>query len=172
MKILLAVALLALLAVDAQAETCRSTRGPAPGNGAFWSWRLIDGKRCWYIGKPNKPKNQLHWSAPRRVARPITRRPKQQEAAAVPLLAPLKPEEMPPAPASDALLATTCCWPEIAIEKPPPPPLPLPKPPQLRPMSGQLVAWLVTLTIIIVVGATMILPTLTRRFSHERTYRW
>ena len=149
MKILLVMALLALLAVDAQAETCRSTRGPAPGNGAFWSWRLIDGKRCWYIGKPNKPKNQLHWSAPRRVARPITRRPKQEAAA--PLLAPLKPEEMPPAPASMHCSRRRAARPEMTIEKPPP--LPLPKPPQLRPMSGQLVAWLVTLAIIIVVGA-------------------
>jgi hypothetical protein len=28
---------------------------------AYWSWRIIDGKRCWYPGRPGMSKANLHW---------------------------------------------------------------------------------------------------------------
>ena len=28
-----------------------------------WSWREIDGKRCWYKGMPGMDKKQLRWAA-------------------------------------------------------------------------------------------------------------
>lgn len=31
---------------------------------AYWSWREIDGRKCWYRGARNKPKSELRWSAP------------------------------------------------------------------------------------------------------------
>jgi hypothetical protein len=29
----------------------------------YWSWRLIDGRKCWYEGKPMLSKSLLEWSA-------------------------------------------------------------------------------------------------------------
>ena len=30
---------------------------------AYWSWRLIDGRKCWYEGKPMLSKSSLEWPA-------------------------------------------------------------------------------------------------------------
>ena len=30
---------------------------------AYWSWRLIDGRKCWYEGKPMLSKSALEWAA-------------------------------------------------------------------------------------------------------------
>ena len=30
---------------------------------AYWSWRLIDGRKCWYAGKTMISKSQLQWPA-------------------------------------------------------------------------------------------------------------
>lgn len=30
----------------------------APGQ---WSWRTIDGRKCWYPGKPGLPRERLRW---------------------------------------------------------------------------------------------------------------
>ena len=29
----------------------------------YWSWRLIDGRKCWYAGKTMISKSQLQWPA-------------------------------------------------------------------------------------------------------------
>src|SRR5258708_8920583 len=29
----------------------------------YWSWRLIDGRKCWYEGKPMLSKSLLEWPA-------------------------------------------------------------------------------------------------------------
>src|SRR5262245_14413503 len=46
--------------VAAQARQC-STERP-PNVRTYWSYRLIDGRKCWYEGKPMLPKSLLHWS--------------------------------------------------------------------------------------------------------------
>jgi hypothetical protein len=33
----------------------------------YWSWRLIDGRKCWYEGKPMLSKSSLEWPAPAAV---------------------------------------------------------------------------------------------------------
>ena len=33
---------------------------PSKRNG-YWSWRIIDGKRCWYLGRPGMSKAKLQW---------------------------------------------------------------------------------------------------------------
>ena len=33
----------------------------SPGSGAYWAWRLIDGRKCWYEGKPGMSKDNLRW---------------------------------------------------------------------------------------------------------------
>ena len=61
---------------DASVTQCQSEKGA----GYPWSWREIDGKRCWYKGTPGMDKKQLHWtstkgpssSAARRRARSVT----------------------------------------------------------------------------------------------------
>jgi hypothetical protein len=53
-------------AVTAQAKQCKTER---PSNArSYWSYRLIDGRKCWYEGKPMLSKSLLHWR-PAKAAR-------------------------------------------------------------------------------------------------------
>ena len=45
--------------MPAQAKQC-STERP-PNARSYWSYRLIDGRKCWYEGKPMLSKSLLHW---------------------------------------------------------------------------------------------------------------
>ena len=45
--------------MPAQAKQC-STERP-PNARSYWSYRLIDGRQCWYAGKPMLSKSMLHW---------------------------------------------------------------------------------------------------------------
>jgi hypothetical protein len=47
----------------AQAKQC-STERP-PNARSYWSYRLIDGRKCWYEGKPMLSKSLLHWPTSR-----------------------------------------------------------------------------------------------------------
>src|SRR4051812_44334833 len=47
----------------AQATQCRIAK-PTHQPGHWWSWRLIDGRKCWYEGKTMVSKSSLHWSVP------------------------------------------------------------------------------------------------------------
>jgi len=38
---------------------CR-TEKPAASR-EYWSWREIDGHKCWYVGPRDKPKSELRW---------------------------------------------------------------------------------------------------------------
>jgi hypothetical protein len=31
------------------------------GDGRYWAYRVVDGRECWYPGRPGKPKNELVW---------------------------------------------------------------------------------------------------------------
>jgi hypothetical protein len=33
----------------------------SPNPRGYWSWRLIDGRKCWYEGKPMLSKSSLEW---------------------------------------------------------------------------------------------------------------
>jgi hypothetical protein len=46
-------------AVTAQARQC-STERP-PNARLHWSYRIIDGRKCWYEGKPMLSNSLLHW---------------------------------------------------------------------------------------------------------------
>jgi hypothetical protein len=46
-------------ATPAQAKQC-STERP-PNARSYWSYRLIDGRKCWYEGKPMLSKTLLYW---------------------------------------------------------------------------------------------------------------
>ena len=46
-------------AANAKAMECSVAR---PSNAtAYWSWRLIDGRKCWYAGKTMISKSLLQW---------------------------------------------------------------------------------------------------------------
>ena len=46
---------------NAKSVDCSVVR-PSNGHG-YWSWRLIDGRKCWYAGKTVTPKSALRWPA-------------------------------------------------------------------------------------------------------------
>jgi hypothetical protein len=111
----------------------------ATGDGRHWAYRIVDGRECWYPGRPGKPKNELFWDrAP--SARQPTDQPEAETKAeppdapsglvAVPPEKPETTEAMPEqlrASAADQLLAFTCCWPEL--EEAALVPQPTPEPP-------------------------------------------
>jgi hypothetical protein len=58
-----AIALLAAIAIagfaTAQARQQCSTEA---GHQGYWSWRMIDNRKCWYEGKPMLSKDLLEWA--------------------------------------------------------------------------------------------------------------
>src|SRR5579859_3371242 len=55
------VVALSLIAIPpAQAKQACSA---AAGSSGYWSWRMIDGRKCWYQGKPMLAKSSLEWPA-------------------------------------------------------------------------------------------------------------
>ena len=59
-RYLVAVAIaLAWLATASSAVECSAELPSARTD--FWSWRIIDGKRCWYTGRPGMSKDKLQW---------------------------------------------------------------------------------------------------------------
>jgi hypothetical protein len=68
MRNLPAIALAALVATllpvgtpNAQAKQPCSAAAPSNPHGRWWSYRLIDGRKCWYEGKPMLSKSLLEW---------------------------------------------------------------------------------------------------------------
>jgi hypothetical protein len=102
------------------------------GDERHWAYRIVDGRECWYPGRPGKPKNELFWD---RGSTPSARQPLDQpeaetesseppsQLAAAPPEQPETPEPMPEewrATPADQLLAFTCCWPELEEPSLPP----------------------------------------------------
>ena len=46
---------------NAQTKQRCSAAMPSDPQGRWWSYRLIDGRKCWYEGKPNLSKSLLEW---------------------------------------------------------------------------------------------------------------
>ena len=44
------------------------------GSRGYWSWRMIDGKKCWYEGKPMLSKAMLEWPAETAAPLPDTKK--------------------------------------------------------------------------------------------------
>jgi len=109
------------------------------GDGRHWAYRIVDGRECWYAGRPGKPKNELFWD--HGITPPARQPVDQPEAATEPSEPPSNfvgaPPEQPEtteavpeqwrATAADQLLAFTCCWPEL--DEPAPLPQPTSEPP-------------------------------------------
>jgi hypothetical protein len=70
-SITLAAFLTALSSIEisiAQAKQQCSAAMPSNPQGHWWSYRLIDGRKCWYEGKPGLSKSLLEW--PEEVSAP------------------------------------------------------------------------------------------------------
>jgi hypothetical protein len=71
-SIALAATLLSVGIPDAQAkQRCRDA-APSNKQGEWWSYRLIDGRKCWYQGKPGLSKALLEWPKVASARRPVT----------------------------------------------------------------------------------------------------
>jgi hypothetical protein len=55
----LATTTLPVSIASAQSIACASEVPAA--RGGHWYYRIIDGRKCWYQGKPMMPKTSLHW---------------------------------------------------------------------------------------------------------------
>jgi hypothetical protein len=55
------VTLLPIGTPNAQAKQQCSAASPSNPHGRWWSYRLIDGRKCWYEGKPMLSKSLLEW---------------------------------------------------------------------------------------------------------------
>jgi hypothetical protein len=55
------VGLLPIEMTDAVAKQQCSTAIPSTAHGHWWSYRIIDGRKCWYEGKPMLAKSELEW---------------------------------------------------------------------------------------------------------------
>jgi len=62
-SIVLAACIAALSSIGMPAAQAKQQCSPAmPSNPqGYWSWRLIDGRKCWYEGKPGLSKSLLEW---------------------------------------------------------------------------------------------------------------
>jgi hypothetical protein len=154
---------------------CRAERG---SDRTHWAWREIDGRRCWYIGYPNKPKHELHWP-PRaneaaRPREPIS--PRYGPLAAVSARKEVMPDDSfprgrtepnhkaKPAPSTEELmaraptddsLAWTCCWPPLEPAPVPPPRLPA----ETKTPTPVWALALIIITVVAMAVMTPILPT-------------
>jgi hypothetical protein len=68
-------------AMPTQAKQCSAER-PSDAQ-SYWSYRLIDGRKCWYEGKPMLSKSLLHWTASSRAV-PANPRPSSGSESAKP----------------------------------------------------------------------------------------
>jgi hypothetical protein len=120
------IILATLSAHGAEITECSATRRH---DGAWWAYRDIDGRRCWYRGQPGRSKTLLRWAKASPPASPSgavvgrpeigSQSPSDLGAASTPTL----PEELAaralsnkealwrPTP-EDQEKALTCCWPE------------------------------------------------------------
>ncbi|WP_143271550.1 hypothetical protein [Bradyrhizobium mercantei] len=85
-------------------QQCNAAMPPNPRE--YWSWRLIDGRKCWYEGRPMLSRSLLEW--PVRVS--TQSRPSEKLASALVEKAgdPVDPEDGTPTHANtfDALWRT------------------------------------------------------------------
>jgi len=77
---LVAILIGALLPISAPAAQTRECRAAVPSSASgHWSWRLVDGRKCWYSGKTVIARSSLRWPA---VAQAKAKTPVQEQVQA------------------------------------------------------------------------------------------
>ena len=123
------------------------------GDGRHWAYRIVDGRECWYPGRPGKPKNELFWdrgitpSARQSVEQPRPETEPAQPPSQLAAAPPGQPETSEPMPEewratpADQLLAFSCCWPELEEPSLPPQSTSEGAQPSVSPEEGRPPAW-------------------------------
>jgi hypothetical protein len=172
----IAVALL-LISSGASATECQSSPGH---DGKWWSYRIVDGRNCWYQGRPGRSKDLLHWA--RQSPPPVVNRPDPGDSPPpAPPVPPQQPTEIvditPKVVSTVPIPALTSEAPQMAAplpSLPEPPPLPAkPTLPHMATATLPLNSWGVWVAGIfgVLVAAAAIRQDY-QRGRHERTRRW
>jgi hypothetical protein len=84
-----------------------SIRLPSPlrERGYHWAWREIDGRRCWYEGKPGIAKSELHWHAPQHPVASRSTEPASKPRLLSPTSADFAPSPTEPSPPNQTTLS-------------------------------------------------------------------
>ena len=138
----IAVALL-LISSGASATECQSSPGH---DGKWWSYRIVDSKRCWYQGRPGRSKDLLQWA--RQSPPPVVTRPDPGDSP--PPAPPVPPQQ--PTETVDTTPKVVSTVPIPALTSKPPqmaaPPPSLPEPPPLPAKPTKPSKWWMLLLII------------------------
>ena len=131
----------------------------------YWSYRIIDGRSCWYPGRPGKPKTELRWSrhspSTGTTAR-ISEAEQPRDLSGTPVVPgaapadPLPEEEalpLPPGLTTDALLAFA----EREQLRKQAPLIPIAAPPQQEVVESMSV-WKMTFIVLSIIGAISLIP--------------
>ena len=73
-----AACLAALCIIGVTTAYAKQTCSAAAASQGYWSWRMIDGRKCWYEGKPGLSKSLLEWPA-ETAAEPAAAQPAASE---------------------------------------------------------------------------------------------
>lgn len=150
----IAVALL-LISSGASATECQSSPGH---DGKWWSYRIVDSKRCWYQGRPGRSKNLLQWA---KQSPPVVTSPAPGDS---PPPAPPVPRQQPTETitpkvvSSMSIPALTSKAPQMAAPQPS-----LPEPP---PLPAKPSKWLMLLSIVLAIATG--LAVVASQFRKER----
>ena len=125
----IAVALL-LISSGASATECQSSPGH---DGKWWSYRIVDSKRCWYQGSPGRSKDLLHWA--KQSPPPVVTRPDPGDSP--PPAPPVPPQQPTETVDTTPKVVSTVSIPALTSKPPqmaaPPPSLPEPPPLPAKP---------------------------------------
>jgi hypothetical protein len=99
---IIAVSIVVALTVPAHAIECHLSKG---ARGYHWAWREIDGRRCWYEGKPGLAKSELHWPAPQHAVASHSTEPASKSQLPSPSLADLALPPTEPSPPDQTTLS-------------------------------------------------------------------
>ena len=133
--------LLLLISSGASATECQSSPGH---DGKWWSYRMVDAKRCWYQGKPGRSKDLLQWA--KQSSPPVVTRPEPGDSPQPAL--PVPPQQPPEiVDTTPKVVSSTRVPTSEALQAAPRPPS-LPEPPPLPAKPTKPSKWWMLLLII------------------------
>jgi hypothetical protein len=162
----IAVALL-LISSGASATECQSSAGH---DGKWWSYRIVDGRNCWYQGSPGRSKDLLRWarqSPPPAVVRPVPG-DSPHPALPVPPQQPTKIVDTTPKPASTVPIPALMSKPPQTTVVPPR----LPEPPLLPAKPTKPSKWWMLLLIIPAIATGLAVVASETLFKNFRRGWW
>jgi hypothetical protein len=161
------VVALLLISSGASATECQSSPGR---DGKWWSYRIVDGRNCWYLGSPGRSKDLLRWarqSPPPAVVRPVPG-DSPHPALPVPPQQPTKIVDTTPKPASTVPIPALMSKPPQTTVLPPR----LPEPPLLPAKPTKPSKWWMLLLIIPAIATGLAVVASETLFKNFRRGWW